>query len=79
MGIVGRLVDYIQEFLYDVLTLQVKAGRPTSSPIVRSGVPKGSVLSPFLSNLVLVPFSDCIPTGLRRPVEVAVYADDVVL
>ncbi|XP_077544529.1 uncharacterized protein LOC144157036 [Haemaphysalis longicornis] len=79
MGVVGHLRSYVQAFLSG-RTLRVKVGRATSSPRnVCSGVPQGSVLSPFLFNLVLAPLPDCIPTGLRYPVDIAVYADDVAI
>ncbi|XP_077528167.1 uncharacterized protein LOC144139784 [Haemaphysalis longicornis] len=79
MGVVGRLRSYVQAFLAG-RALRVKVGRATSSPRdVRSRVLQGSVLSPFLFNLVLAPLPDCTAAGVRYTVGIAVYVDDVAI
>lgn len=72
MDIVGHLRSYVRTLLAN-RTFSVKVGWATSSPRdVGSGVPQGSVLSPFLFNLVLDPLLDGIPAGLRYPVRIVV-------
>lgn len=79
LGVTGDLRRYVRAFLCN-RTLRVRVGAETSLPRrVCTGVPQGSVLSPFLFNLVLAVLPDCIPTDLPYPVEVALYADDVAL
>ncbi|XP_037502333.1 uncharacterized protein LOC119376648 [Rhipicephalus sanguineus] len=79
LGVEGRLLNYLQAFLTD-RTFCVRVGRATSSPrSVHSGVPQGSVLSPFLFKLVLAPVVKCLPETADLPVRVVIYADDVAL
>ncbi|KAH6922482.1 hypothetical protein HPB50_014851 [Hyalomma asiaticum] len=40
---------------------------------------KGSVLSPFLFNLVLAPLIECLPSAAPFPVRAVIYADDIAL
>lgn len=44
-----------------------------------SGVPQGSVISPFLFNLALARLPDYIPKMTAHEVRVAIYADDIAL
>ncbi|XP_077538841.1 uncharacterized protein LOC144151575 [Haemaphysalis longicornis] len=79
MGVVVHLRSYVQAFLAGE-TLRVKVGRATSSPQdVRSGVTQGSVLSPFLFNLMLDYLPDCVFAGFLYPAGVAVYVDRVAM
>ncbi|XP_075556525.1 uncharacterized protein LOC142588575 [Dermacentor variabilis] len=79
LGVVGNLLAYVKAFLSD-RTFAVRVGRATSSPRpVTTGVPQGSVLSPFLFNLALAPIIECLPKAGRFPVRAVVYADDVAL
>lgn len=79
LGVTGNLRQYIRAFLTN-RSLKVRIGKTTSSPRpVETGVPQGSVLSPFLFNVVLATLPDCIPSELHYAVSIAVYADDVAL
>ncbi|KAH7979139.1 hypothetical protein HPB49_008378 [Dermacentor silvarum] len=79
LGVGGRLLAYVRAFLTDRSSV-VRVGRATSSPrSVTCGVPQGSVLSPFLFNLALVPISECVRSSGHLPVRTVVYADDVAL
>ncbi|XP_077513326.1 uncharacterized protein LOC144124494 isoform X2 [Amblyomma americanum] len=73
LSIGGHLLQFLQAFLRDRY-LCVRVGQTTSSRhSVPCGVPQGSVLSPFLFNLVLAQ----LPPRARKRVRVAVYADDI--
>lgn len=79
LGVGGCLRRFITQFLTG-RTLRVRVGRTTSSPrAVTSGVPQGSILSPFLFNLVLAALPAAIPEDERYPTQCSIYADDVAL
>ncbi|XP_077514883.1 uncharacterized protein LOC144125401 [Amblyomma americanum] len=79
LGVTGNLRGYIQGFLRD-RTSCVRAGGATSTPqALTRGVPQGSVLSPMLFNLVMAQLPTCLPDGLKLPVRIAIYADDIAL
>nr|XP_050023956.1 uncharacterized protein LOC126518151 [Dermacentor andersoni] len=79
LRVTGRLFDYIAAFLSD-RTLRVRVGDTLSAPrSVTSGVPQGSVISPFLFNLALARLPDYIPKMTAHEVRVAIYADDIAL
>ncbi|KAH7965275.1 hypothetical protein HPB49_005791 [Dermacentor silvarum] len=79
MGVSGRLLAYVGAFLSG-RTMRVRVGGALSQPrAVSTGVPQGSVLSPFLFNLALARIGDYIPQLPEYEVRVAVYADDIAL
>ncbi|XP_049517215.1 uncharacterized protein LOC119441850 [Dermacentor silvarum] len=79
LGVTGRLLQYIRAFLTD-RTLRVRVGGALSDPRgVFSGVPQGSVLSPFLFNLALSRLPDFIPRTTSHEVRSAIYADDIAI
>ncbi|XP_075534470.1 uncharacterized protein LOC142568352 [Dermacentor variabilis] len=60
--------------------MRVRVGGAFSRPrAVGTGVPQGSVLSPFLFNLALARIPDYIPQFPTHEVRIAVYADDIAL
>lgn len=77
IGVQKRLLKYLIAFL-TTCSIHVCVGSILSSPYpVLTGVPQGSVISPFLFNLVLS--KKCVPTSSRHFVKMAIYADDVAL
>ncbi|XP_037503489.1 uncharacterized protein LOC119378402, partial [Rhipicephalus sanguineus] len=79
LGVGGRMLCFVQGFLSGRF-FRVRVGRALSSPHpVTSGVPQGSVLSPFLFNVALAHLPSAIPSGQRYPVHCSIYADDVAL
>ncbi|XP_072145640.1 uncharacterized protein [Dermacentor andersoni] len=63
LRITGRLLDYVSAFLND-RTLRVRVGDAVSThSSVTSGVPQGTVLSPYLFILALARLPDFIPKG----------------
>lgn len=79
LGVCGLMLSYVEAFLSD-RTLRVRIGGTVSDPRpVTAGVPQGSVLSPFLFNLVLARLPDFIPCDTPCEVRVAIYADDIAL
>ncbi|XP_070385219.1 uncharacterized protein [Dermacentor albipictus] len=79
LHVTGRLFDDVAAFLSD-RTLRVRVGNALSSTrSVTSGVPQGSVISPFLFNLALARLPDYIPKITAHEVRVAIYADDIAL
>ncbi|XP_037501849.1 uncharacterized protein LOC119375889 [Rhipicephalus sanguineus] len=79
LGITGFLRAFIRAFLAG-RTLRVRVGRAVSDPRpVTAGVPQGSVLSPFLFNLVLAGLPGMLPVDKRYPTQCSLYADDVAL
>lgn len=79
LGIVSCLRTFISAFLAK-RTLRVRVRRALSDPRpVTAGVPQGSVLSPFLFNLVLAGLPTAMPADKRYPTQCSLYADDVAL
>ncbi|XP_072145534.1 uncharacterized protein [Dermacentor andersoni] len=79
LGVCGRMRSYIAAFLGG-RTMRVRVAGALSRPrVVVTGVPQGSVLSPFLFNLALARIPDYIPQFPAHEVRVAVYADDIAL
>ncbi|XP_037520707.1 uncharacterized protein LOC119397346 [Rhipicephalus sanguineus] len=79
LGITGFLRAFIRAFLAG-RTLRVRVGCAVSDPrTVTAGVPQGSVLSPFLFNLVLAGLPGMLPVDKRYPTQCSLYADDVAL
>ncbi|XP_075732809.1 uncharacterized protein LOC142775335 [Rhipicephalus microplus] len=61
-------------------TFEVRVGKEASkSRDITTGVPQGSVLSPFLFNLAMTGLPASLPTGTRFAAPCSVYADDVAL
>ncbi|KAH6931569.1 hypothetical protein HPB50_025266 [Hyalomma asiaticum] len=61
-------------------TFCVRVGKETSQPrAITAGVPQGSVLSPFLFNMVLAGLPASLPADTRFPAHCSLYADDVAL
>ncbi|KAH6931578.1 hypothetical protein HPB50_025467 [Hyalomma asiaticum] len=59
-----------------------KEARRTRHSCVLGSMPPpadGSVLSPFLFNVVLAPLIECLPSAAPFPVRAVIYADDVAL
>ncbi|XP_037501554.2 uncharacterized protein LOC119375447 [Rhipicephalus sanguineus] len=62
LGVCGRMLEYLTDFLKG-RSLRVRIGNVSSEPRpLVAGVPQGSVLSPFLFNLVLARLPDFIPS-----------------
>ncbi|KAK8780094.1 hypothetical protein V5799_018565 [Amblyomma americanum] len=79
LGVTGRVRQFVTAFLSN-RSMQVRVGGTLSSPrSITTGVPQGSVLSPFLFNLVMAGLRSAIQQGLRHRVFCFVYADDVAL
>ena len=79
LGVQGKLLRYIEAFLADrSLTVRVGKANSTRRPVT-TGVPQGSVLSPFLFNLALAPLTECLPKQEAFTVRAVVYADDITL
>ncbi|XP_072145536.1 uncharacterized protein [Dermacentor andersoni] len=79
LGVCGQMRSYVEAFLGG-RTMRVRVGGAYSRPrAVVTGVPQGSVLSPFLFNLALARIPDFIPQFPAHEVRVAVYADDIAL
>lgn len=75
-----RLQRYIWAFLSD-RTFRVNVHDVLSDvrPVTQ-GVPLGNVLSPTLLNTVMAALPRCFPGRfMKTPVEIAIYADDIVL
>ncbi|XP_077507959.1 uncharacterized protein LOC144119128 [Amblyomma americanum] len=79
LGVTGRLRQFVTAFLSN-RSMQVRVGGTLSSPRpITTGVPQGSVLSPFLFNLVMAGLPSAIQQGLCHRVFCSVYTDDVAL
>ncbi|XP_049270066.1 uncharacterized protein LOC125757867 [Rhipicephalus sanguineus] len=79
LGISGCLRGFVSAFLSG-RTFCVRVGGVTSQPKdITTGVPQGSVLSPFLFNMALAGLPASLPTDTRFPARCSVYADDVAL
>lgn len=73
-----RAYNYIRYFLSN-RTAKIRIGKKTSQPIFLGdkGTPQGSVLSPLLLNMALLPLRKLLESidGLGYPL----YADDITL
>nr|XP_050043609.1 uncharacterized protein LOC126540820 [Dermacentor andersoni] len=79
LGVMGCLRGFISAFLVG-LSFRVLVGKVLSDPRnITSGVPQGTVLSPFLVNLALAGLATALPADSRYPVCCAIYADNVAL
>ncbi|XP_037505979.1 uncharacterized protein LOC119382352 [Rhipicephalus sanguineus] len=79
LGISGCLRGFVSAVLSG-RTFCVRVGGVTSQPRdITTGVPQGSVLSPFLFNMALAGLPASLPTDTRFPARCSVYADDVAL
>ncbi|XP_077508593.1 uncharacterized protein LOC144119977 [Amblyomma americanum] len=78
LGVTGRLRRFVTAFLSN-RSMQVRVGGTLSSPRpITAGVPQGSVLSPFLFNLVMAGLPNAIQQDRLR-VFCSLYADDIAL
>ncbi|KAH7977467.1 hypothetical protein HPB49_001805 [Dermacentor silvarum] len=79
LGLSGCLRSFISAFLTG-RTFRVRVGQELSNPRdITTGVPQGSVLSPFLFNMALAGLPASLPADPRFPVRCSIYADDVAL
>ncbi|KAH7948734.1 hypothetical protein HPB49_001429 [Dermacentor silvarum] len=79
LGLSGCLRRFISAFLTG-RTFRVRVGQELSEPRdITTGVPQGSVLSPFLFNMALAGLPASLPADPRFPVRCSIYADDVAL
>ncbi|KAH7954543.1 hypothetical protein HPB49_019687 [Dermacentor silvarum] len=79
LGLSGCLRRFISAFLTG-RTFRVRVGQELSEPRdIMTGVPQGSVLSPFLFNMALAGLPASLPAHPRFPVRCSIYADDVAL
>lgn len=73
MGITGRTLRWIAEFLKDrKIYIETADGKSREHP-VNQGVPQGSVLSPLLFNCVMAELAHVLPAYLHY----SLYADDL--
>ncbi|XP_077508527.1 uncharacterized protein LOC144119888 [Amblyomma americanum] len=78
LGVTGRLRRFVTAFLSN-RSMQVRLGGTLSSPRpITAGVPQGSVLSPFLFNMVMAGLPNAIQQD-RHQVFCSLYADDIAL
>nr|XP_037285064.1 uncharacterized protein LOC119177995 [Rhipicephalus microplus] len=79
LGISGCLRSFVTAFM-SVKTFCVRVGGQTSqSRVITTGVPQGSVLSPFIFNMAFAGLPASLPTDTRFPAQCSAYADDVAL
>ncbi|XP_037521857.1 uncharacterized protein LOC119399114 [Rhipicephalus sanguineus] len=79
LGISGCLRAFISAFLIG-RSFRVRVGTVFSQPRdITTGVPQGSVLSPFLFNLAMAGLAAALPVHGKFPVRCSLYADDVAL
>ncbi|XP_077556747.1 LOW QUALITY PROTEIN: uncharacterized protein LOC144170656 [Haemaphysalis longicornis] len=78
-NISGNMRAYLEAFLRGRQLRVRLLGCTSSARPVTSGVPQGSVLSPFLYNLALATLPQALPTTPDAPVYVSMYADDVAI
>ena len=71
-GIDGRLLKFIENYLYGREQCVVLDNAKSSSKPVLSGVPQGSILGPIL----FVMFINDLPSCLSQGTNIALYADD---
>nr|XP_050041161.1 uncharacterized protein LOC126538348 [Dermacentor andersoni] len=78
-GITGSLRRFVSAFLAG-RTFRVRVGQALSTPrVIATGVPQGSVLSPFLFNAALAGLPAALPADTRYHTQCSIYADDVAL
>ncbi|KAH7986085.1 hypothetical protein HPB49_026128 [Dermacentor silvarum] len=79
LGLSGCLRRFISAFLTG-RTSRVRVGQELCEPRdITTGVPQGSVLSPFLFNMALAGLPASLPADPQFPVRCSIYADDVAL
>lgn len=79
LGIQSNLRKFLENFLTN-RTFRVRVGKVTSSSRpMNSGVPQGSVVSPFLFNLALAQLPTTLPRNVLFSIGCAIYADDIAL
>nr|XP_050030522.1 uncharacterized protein LOC126526708 [Dermacentor andersoni] len=79
LGITGSLRRFVSAFLAG-RTLRVRVGQALSTPrVIATGVPQGSVLTPFLFNAALAGLPAALPADTRYHPQCSIYADGVAL
>ena len=75
-GVKGHLLGWVQDFLTGRRARVKFQGRSSSQHLHEHGTPQGSVLSPFLFNVLV---EDLLTLPLPRSSSLIVYADDITL
>ena len=82
-GVVGNLLGWLQDFLSDRSGYTTILGQKSDVMPLHQGTPQGSVLSPFLFNILMDKLIRTIysqlPVSARSKVTILSYADDIVL
>ena len=78
MGITGNLYYMLRSLLKDRTIQVVSEGKISSIHTMRAGVPQGSILAPFLFLIYIHDICN-LPTDLRYPVCMSLFADDIAL
>jgi ribonuclease HI len=82
-GVVGNLLGWLQDFLTDRTGYTTILGQKSDTMPFYQGTPQGSVLSPFLFNILMDKLIRTIysqlPVSARSKVTILSYADDIVL